>query len=101
MTIPKEEFDSWFSWARTQFSESGPYPLIDHSFFHARLLTDGQSEWTDHDATREYLESVLVASQEDLAVRFVILNYYHGLQHFNPQLTDIVAGVDPLVETTS
>jgi hypothetical protein len=83
MTIPKAEFTAWVDWARTLFSGASSYPLIDEKVHNFDLLWRAYHEYSHNDATREYLESQLAQSPSDIALRFVILNYYYELAHFD------------------
>ena len=88
MPIPKEEFSAWFEWARGRFAEAGSYPLINEKVYNTHLFSDAYDPGTDNDAIREHLESRLAHAQDDLATRFVILNYYYRLLHFDPDLKE-------------
>jgi hypothetical protein len=89
MTIPKAEFTAWIDWARTLFADATAYPLIDEKVHHFDLLCDASNDYTDNDATREYLESLLAQSPSDIVLRFVILNHYYELAHFDSDRKEI------------
>src|SRR5208283_1658804 len=75
----------WIDWARATFAEARPYPPIDQSVYKFDLLCDAYAERTDNEATREHLESCLARDPNDIATRFVILNYYYELAHFDSE----------------
>ena len=88
MPVPKEEFAAWFDWARAKFAATRPYPLIDETLPNFLLLNDAYNERTDNEATHEHLQLRLAHGQNEIAVRFVILNYYYGLLHFKSDLKE-------------
>src|SRR5208283_2661965 len=82
MPVPKEEFAAWFERAKARFAKAKSYPLIDAEVRKVGLLSDAYEYTTDNDAAREYLESSLVHAPNDIATRFVVLNYYYALSYF-------------------
>jgi tetratricopeptide (TPR) repeat protein len=83
MTVPKEEFAAWFDWAKEKFADARSYSLIDAKVYNFDLLSDAYEEVTNNDATREHLESQLAHAPNEIATRFVILNYYYELSRFD------------------
>jgi hypothetical protein len=74
------DIEAWVDWAQQNLSHGTDYPLIDSTEID---MDQALSEaWASEDSQTTLLESYTVTNPDDVAVRFVILNFLYRLVHW-------------------
>ena len=74
------DIEAWVDWARRNLLQRTDYPLIDSTEIDMdRALSEA---WASEDSGATLLRSYTVTNPDDIAVRFVILNFLYRLVHW-------------------